>query len=424
MDTKRDIIRYNKEYFGYLVGFPDGKIILTTENAAPLLKAGASFEQINQYKLENLEVKQGFFLNTPPLVWFEITKHCNLKCPHCYIDGGNPRENELSTNEIINVIDDLANMGVWAIAFTGGEPTLHPDFAFFVQHARKRNLLVGIATHGLHLTNDLLEKLPKDGVIISISIDDLHVQSRNPESEFNIASDALLRCIDNGFNANIMTNTNKKNVDQLDKIISWGESHNVSIRSVPFAPIGDRAKQNAQELENVPDDAHKAAKFWLKEMIWEHKYHEKVGLCVGLIFNYGLTLAYMSRRCSSGRFLAYISADGTIYPCTMCAGEKIFSPGNLRETPFSELWRSEWKIRERSWDDFKETCEGCPLNNDSYYCSSRCPAMSHARHGNFSSCGASPFEKVSLVIRTSMLESFEMPETNIDKSYSKLVPSI
>jgi radical SAM protein with 4Fe4S-binding SPASM domain len=408
MSINRNGVRYNKEYFGFLVGFPDGKIIMTNDSAAPLLKSGASYESIAEHALDTIEIQQGFYLNTPPLVWLEITKHCNLKCPHCYIDGGAARDNELSTQGIIAVIDDLANMGVWAIAITGGEPTLHPDFPVFVQHARNRGLLVGIATHGLHLTDALLESLPKEGVIISISIDDLHVANKkDPQSEFNIASRALLRCIDHGFHANIMTNTNHKNIDQLDKIISWGEAHDVSVRSVPFSPIGERAKKYAHELENTPEDVHKAAKFWLKEMVWEHKYHEKVGLCVGLIFNYGLTLAYMSRRCSSGRFLAYICADGTVYPCTMCAGEKILSPGTLRDQPFSELWKQQWKIRERSWEDFKDTCEGCPLHNDSYYCSARCPAMSHARHGDFNSCGASSFEKVSLVVRTSMLDSFE-----------------
>lgn len=423
MSTGKKKIRYNKEYFGYLVGFPDGEIMLVTESAGTLLETNASFEAISQHRLNYFEIKQGFFLNTPPLVWLEITKHCNLTCPHCYIDGGKAREEELSTKAILAIIDDLADMGVWAIAITGGEPTLHPDFALFVAHARQRNLLVGIATHGLHLTDSLLTKLPKEGVIISISIDDLHVKNNNPETEFNIASNALLRCIEKGFHVNIMTNTNRKNVDQLDKIISWGEANNVSVRSVPFSPIGDRAKQYASELENVPEDVYKTAKFWLKEMILEHKYHEKVGLCVGLIFNYGLTLAYMSRRCSSGRFLAYICSDGTVYPCTMCAGEKIFSPGNIIEKPFSQLWRTEWAIRERSWDDFQLACEGCPLNNESYYCSSRCPAMSHARHGNYSSCGASPFEKVSLVVRTSMLESFELSKANLDKK-SYTIPFI
>lgn len=88
MSTNGNGVRYNKEYFGYLVGFPDGKIIMTEKGAGPLLESGAPYHEINQYRLEQLEIPEGFYLNTPPLVWLEITKNCNLKCPHCYIDGG------------------------------------------------------------------------------------------------------------------------------------------------------------------------------------------------------------------------------------------------------------------------------------------------------------------------------------------------
>lgn len=403
-------LRFNEESFGYIVGFPEGKIVLTTKEAGPYLMQGVSFGEIAPYQLQSLDVNYGFYLNTPPLVWLEITKKCNLTCNHCYINGGLPRDKEMNDEQIHSLIDELADMGVWAIAITGGEPTLHPGFVNFVQHARRRKLLVGIATHGLHLSQQLLDKLPRDGVIISISIDDLHIINKNPNTEFQTASKALLRCRELGFYANIMTNTNRKNIHQLEDLVIWAEKNNVSLRSVPFSPIGERAKKHAAELENVPDDVEEAAKFWIKEVLWEHRYHEQVGLCVGMIFNYGLTLSFMTRRCSSGRFLAYIAADGTVYPCTMCAGENIFSPGNILKKRFTELWRSEWEIRKHSWDDFKEACSSCPLNDPTFYCSSRCPATSHARHNNFNSCGASPFEKVSLVVRTALMQSSKLRE--------------
>lgn len=410
------MIRFNKEYFGFVVGFPDGKILLTSHEAEEALLAGASYDEIAGYRLESVDVHDNFFLHTPPLVWLEITKKCNLKCPHCYIDGGEMRDNEMSSEQIHAVIDEMGDMGVWAIAITGGEPTLHPDFVSFVKHARDRNILVGVATHGLHLTDKLLESLPKEGVIISISLDDLHIHSKKDFAEFNLVRDALLRCQAHGFNANIMTNTNRKNISQLEGVISWAEQHGVSVRSVPFSPIGDRAKRNAAELENIPEDAYEAAKFWLKEVLWEHQYHEKVGLCVGVIFNYGLTMAYMTNRCSSARYLGYIASDGTLYPCTMCAGEKIFPAGNVARSGFRNLWLGDWEIRKMNWSNFEETCTGCPLHNDMFYCSSRCPAMSYARHGDFTSCGASDFEKLSLIIRTSLMESSPLKEVREDHS--------
>ena len=124
--------------------------------------------------MERLVVQPGFHLRTPPLAWLELTRKCNLTCEHCYIDAGRKREHEMPTARWLSLLDEMASMGVWAVAFTGGEPTLHPDFATIVRHARARDLLVGIATHGMFLTEELLDAIPSRGVLISVSIDDLH----------------------------------------------------------------------------------------------------------------------------------------------------------------------------------------------------------------------------------------------------------
>lgn len=409
--TAGGLLRFNKEYFGYIVGYPKGDIVLTRPSAGPLLETGATLDEISDHLLPELEVRSGFHLHTPPLVWLELTRRCNLTCAHCYIDGGLARKNEMSTAELLAVVDDLADMGVWAIAITGGEPTLHPGFVEIVNRARDRDLLVGIATHGLFLNERLLSLLPTDGVIISVSLDDLHIAGSKPDSDFRVASRALLLSRQMGFEVNVMTNTHRRNIDKLEELIGWARENDISVRSVPFSPLG-RGKRHRKELENGVEDVHKAARFWLQECEWEHQYHERVGLCVGSIFNYGLSLAYMTRRCSSGRFLAYICSDGTIYPCTMCAGEQILSPGNICNRRFSDLWRAEWEIRSFNWDNFATTCNGCVLNTSDYYCASRCPAMSYARNGEYFGCGASSFEIASTVVRTAMLNATDLGTTS------------
>lgn len=396
-------IRYNQEYFGYIAGYPEGEIVLTLPGAGPLLARGARREEIEPHLLPTLEVREPFHLDTPPLVWLELTRRCNLDCPHCYIEGGAARENEMPASELYRLLGEFADIGVWAVAFTGGEPTLHPEFANLVRYARERRLLVGVATNGMFLTRALLESLPREGVIISVSLDNLHVDGSR---DFAVATKAILRSQESGFLTNIMTNTNSQNITQLGALMDWAESHGVSVRSVPFSPLG-RGKQH-RHLENSVDDVPLAAQFWIRECEWEHEYHKKAGLCVGLIFNYGLTLSSMTSRCSSGRFLCYICADGTVYPCTMCAGEAILSPGNVRGRPFSELWRGEWGIRRYSWANFRETCEGCVVNDPRFYCSSRCPAMSHARNNRLFGCGASDFEKLSLITRTAVLNATDV----------------
>jgi radical SAM protein with 4Fe4S-binding SPASM domain len=400
-------VRFNKEYFGYIAGYPEGDIILTKPSAGPLLERGAPREALEPHLLETLDIREPFHLNTPPLIWLELTRRCNLTCAHCYIEGGAARENEMPASEFYRLIDEFADMGVWAIALTGGEPTMHPEFGNLVRHARARNLLVGIATNGMFLTPELLDSLPRDGVIISVSLDNLHIDGSH---DFGVATKAILRSQEAGFLTNIMTNSNRESIHHLAGLMNWAESHGVSVRSVPFSALG-RGKRH-RYLENTTDDVELAAQFWMRECEWEHEYHKKAGLCVGLIFNYGLSLANMTSRCSSGRFLCYVCADGTVYPCTMTAGEEILSAGNVRDRSFAEFWRDDWQIRHFSWANFKNTCNGCVVNEPRFYCSARCPAMSHARNGTLFGCGASDFEKLSLIARTALLEQSPVSETD------------
>ncbi|RSK39002.1 radical SAM protein [Hymenobacter perfusus] len=410
-------VRYNAEYFGFIVAFPDGEIVLAAPTAMSVLHEQTTREDLAPHLLTSLEVVEGFHLATPPLVWLELTRRCDLTCPHCYINGGTARPHEMPAERWYALLDEMAKMGVWAVAFTGGEPSLHPHFVELVTYARKKGLLVGIATHGLFLTDEVLDSLPREGVIISVSIDDLHQGRGSHNSPAERGKEAILRAKSHGFLTNVMTNTHRENIDGLADLMQWAELNGVSVRSVPFSPIG-RGKLR-KDLENGPEDVERAARFWIRECEWEHQYHQAAGLCVGVIFNYGLSLAYMTRRCSSGRFLCYVASDGTVFPCTMCAAENIFSAGNVYNRSFAEVWRGNWDIRAFNWTNFTSTCANCVINDPKYYCASRCPAMSHARHGTFTNCGASEFEIQSTIYRTVLLENSAVGKsTNLHVSAS------
>lgn len=137
-------VRFNAEDFGFIVGMPDGQILLAEPGAAAVLSAEAVFEDIRPFLLETLDVPPDFHLRTPPLVWLELTRKCDLACPHCYIDAGRARSEELPVERWFALLEEMASMGVWAVAFTGGEPTLHAHFVDLVRHARQLDLLVGI----------------------------------------------------------------------------------------------------------------------------------------------------------------------------------------------------------------------------------------------------------------------------------------
>ena len=75
-----------------------------------------------------------------PIVSWNITRRCNLKCVHCYIDAGLAEPGELNTKEALDVVDQMAEVGVPLILFTGGEPLTRPDFFEIAEYAKDRGI--------------------------------------------------------------------------------------------------------------------------------------------------------------------------------------------------------------------------------------------------------------------------------------------
>nr|NIV11863.1 radical SAM protein [Fodinibius sp.] len=64
---------------------------------------------------------------TPSLISWNLTKMCNLKCPHCYMEAGKRAESELTLDECLSLIDEMKSLGTEMIILTGGEPLLRKD---------------------------------------------------------------------------------------------------------------------------------------------------------------------------------------------------------------------------------------------------------------------------------------------------------
>jgi AdoMet-dependent heme synthase len=90
----------------------------------------------------------------PLYVAWEITHRCNARCLHCYSASGPDADcsHDLSVDEGLQLIDQLADAGVLVLAFSGGEPMLHPHWRTLVGHAGARGLATNIGTNGSCIT--------------------------------------------------------------------------------------------------------------------------------------------------------------------------------------------------------------------------------------------------------------------------------
>jgi radical SAM protein with 4Fe4S-binding SPASM domain len=396
----RPFLRYRREEFGFLAAFPTGKVAMFEPSVEPLLKEGASYEECRPHLVTRLKVSTEFHFSAPLMAWVELTRACNLRCPHCFVEAGAPREVEMPTERILRLLDEWAELGVFSVVITGGEPSIHPDFLKIVHYAHSLGFTVAIASNGMPLSEKMLEEIPQDDVIISVSLDGIHgAGTLTGESDFDAVTRKLLHIRSFGFNTSIMTTTTHDNVDDLQNFINFAIDNNLSLRSVPFVPMG-RGKLY-RELQNRVGDIEKAAQFWLAEEKWERIKDRELGLCSGKVFNFLITMVYTMKRCMSGRGLCYITSDGTVFPCSNCSGSKILPGGNLLEKSFADIWNDDnWPIRSITWSNFLEkNCQGCSINSDEYFCTGRCPGSSYALNGVIDGCGVSEFQKESILRR-------------------------
>ena len=113
--------------------------------------------------------------HVPRLIFWELTKECNLDCIHCRAEADNvPFDGELSFDEICRVIDDIAGHYKPILVLTGGEPLYRDDIFRIAAHARDRGLKTALASNGTLITRDVARSIKEAGIQrVSISLDGL-----------------------------------------------------------------------------------------------------------------------------------------------------------------------------------------------------------------------------------------------------------
>ncbi|ODG96765.1 heme biosynthesis protein [Nostoc sp. KVJ20] len=106
-------------------------------------------------------------------VW-EITLKCNLACQHCGSRAGHTRTQELSTAEALDLVKQMAEVGITEVTIIGGEAFLRPDWLEIAQAITKAGMLCGMTTGGYGITLDTAHRMKEAGIsVVSVSVDGL-----------------------------------------------------------------------------------------------------------------------------------------------------------------------------------------------------------------------------------------------------------
>lgn len=276
-------------------------------------------------------------LDAPICLTWEWTYACNLSCAHCLSSSGRRDPDELSTDEIKAIIDELERMQVFYVNVGGGEPTVRPDFWELVDYAVDHSVGIKFSTNGHRLTPERAAKLAAtDYVDVQISLDgatpEINDAVRGPGS-YDTAISAMRNLHAAGMRGfKISVVMTSQNIDQLDEFKRIADGFDAQLRITRLRPSGRGA--------DVWDELHPSAEQQYTIYRWLLANGENV-LTGDSFFHLnalgseplpGLNL------CGAGRVVCLIDPVGDVYACPFAIHDA-FHGGNVREAGFGAVWR-------------------------------------------------------------------------------------
>ncbi len=310
----------------------------------------------------------------PYHILWQITRACNFRCLHCSADGGKPAEEELSLEEILDIMDQLKSIGVVDLAFSGGEPLLRADIFDIITAAVKKNFCVGIGTNGWNVSREVLEELKSCGINrLQVSIDGLeesHDSIRRPGS-FVRALETVHSAVSIGLKVHLCYTPQRSNLHHFEPLVKLASDMGIALFNVSqFVPVG----RGTEDQDLSPQEWKWVMSKW-KEM--RDNYKGKMEFRTHLSQLALIDPLHASRQgfrgCAAGRGQACITPEGYVTPCVL-----IPAPiGDLRIQSFGEIWRGSPCVRKLqvgrnlkgkcSVCIFMERCGGCRATALAYH---------------------------------------------------------
>ncbi len=314
----------------------------------------------------------------PLVVSWNVTRKCNLKCSHCYINAAKEElSGELSTEEAKQLIDQICEVSRPLLILSGGEPLLRKDMFELIRYGTEKGLRMGLGSNGSLLDGTAAKKLKDAGVkTVSISLDSCsparHDEFRGVVGSWEKAVRAIKALKENGVLVQVNTTVTQQNYGEIDEIMSLAEQIGVENFHLFFlVPTGRGVKiadiSPAMYEDMIKETFAKTSK---------HRLNVRPSCApqfMRIAKEMNLDMRQWIRGCIAGLYYCRVYPNGDLTPCPYLP----IKLGNIREKSFSEIWlTSEVFKKLRDFDALKGKCGKCDFRSLCGGCRARAYGLS------------------------------------------------
>ena len=311
------------------------------------------------------------------LVSWMTTNRCNLRCAHCYQDAEEATDAELTTEEGMRLIDQIAEAGFKVMIFSGGEPLMRPDIYDLVAHAASKGLRPVFGTNGTLITPEVARRLKEAGACaMGISVDSLdpakHDRFRGLENAFELTCAGIEACKEVALPFQLHTTVVDWNRDEVCAITDFAVERGAMAHYIFFLiPVGRGKfiKETALEVEEnerlLQDIMRKSAGVPIDVKPTCAPQFTRVAKQLDVPTRF-------DRGCLAGLTYCVIGSEGIVRPCAYMTEEA----GDVRAQSFADIWRTSpvfERLRTRAYSgacgtcDYAEGCGGCRARAGYYH---------------------------------------------------------